>query len=179
MIVLIEGSPRKEGNGAHLAGKIAQKYANEDVKRMRLYDMSYKGCSSCRKCREQNTFCVLDDDMAGVYPLLAAADRIIIIAPSFYGHVNGEVKQFIDRLYCMKKADKTGKYKEGCKLVFLFTQGSPQRDRGAAEIEWMKKIAENSQLKYYGLTVPNCSFDDVDGIRLKEEEIMMSISFFA
>ncbi|MDR2400149.1 MAG: flavodoxin family protein [Deferribacteraceae bacterium] len=178
MILLIEASPRKNGNGAYIAAKIFDRFKDKGVTRFRLSEMDFKDCLACRSCKKNDSVCITKDDMQKIYPFLLDADTIILISPSYYGFVNGEAKKFIDRLYCMKKADKTSRYKEGAKLVFLLTMGKGNRDRGNFTQEWLKQIADNSSLKFYGVSIPNCSFDNTDGALLKAEEVLMGVSFF-
>jgi multimeric flavodoxin WrbA len=178
MIVLIEASPRKNGNGASLAGMIEERFKEKDVRRVSLRDLNFKDCLACRGCKKNDSLCVTKDDMQTLYPLLTDADTIILISPAYYGFVNGEAKKFVDRLYCMKKADKTSRYKQGAKLVFLLTMGKGNRDRGNMTQDWLKQIADNNSLKFYGVSIPNCSFDNTDAIALKAEEVLMGIGFF-
>ncbi len=176
--LLVECGPRDDGNCAYLAGLIAEKYADENVQKLKLWDLQYRGCSACRKCKEQDSFCVQEDDLKPWLAGLAKVDRVVLIAPNYMGFVNGEAKQFIDRWFCMKDRQKISRFKESAKLLFLFTQGSAQRDHGDNAQGWMKRVAEGYRLKFYGLTIPNCASDNHDGVRLKKDEIMMSISFF-
>ncbi|MDR0453775.1 MAG: NAD(P)H-dependent oxidoreductase [Deferribacteraceae bacterium] len=176
--LLIECGSRKDGNGAYLADMIVEKYANENVKRVNLRDLRYSGCLACRKCKDQDSLCVQRDDLTPLFAGLAEVDRLVLIAPNYMGFVNGDTKQFTDRWYCMKDTRKISRFKEGAKLLFLFTQGSALRDHGDNAQHWMKRIADSYSLGFYGITVPNCAYDNHDGVRLKKEEIMMSISFF-
>ena len=179
MTILVESSPNANGNGHYLAEKIMEKYAVEGIERFRLWDIDYRGCRGCMDCKNKDTFCTQADGLNVWLPKLAAASRIVLIAPNYMGFVAGEVKQFIDRWYCMRDANKMSRFKSGSKLIFLFTQGSGKRDRGDNAQNWIKSIADSFQLKYYGITVPNCERNNTDGVRLKQDEIMMSLSFFS
>jgi multimeric flavodoxin WrbA len=178
MILLLEASPRKKGNGAYLADKIAERFKENQIHRFRLSELEFKDCLACRGCKRNDSLCVTKDDMQKIYPLLLDADTIVLVAPSYYGFVNGEAKKFVDRLYCMKKADKTSRYKQGAKLVFLLTMGKANRDKGNSTQDWLKQIADNNALKFYGVSIPNCSFENTDAISLKAEEVLTGISFF-
>ena len=176
--LLVECSPRKDGNGAYLANVIAEKYTDERVEKIKLVDLNYGGCIACRKCKEQDSLCVQKDDLTPWLTELVKIDRIVLIAPNYMGFINGDTKQFTDRWYCMRDKQKISRFKEEAKLLFLFTQESTQRDNGDYTLNWMKRFAERYRLKFYGLTVPNCAYDNRDGVRIKKDEIMMSISFF-
>jgi len=53
-IILIDGGPRKNMNTASLADAFAdgiRESGNIEVKRVRLYDLKYRGCMSCLACK--------------------------------------------------------------------------------------------------------------------------------
>ncbi|MCD8569145.1 MAG: hypothetical protein LRY50_12815 [Geovibrio sp.] len=45
-------------------------------------------------------------------------------------------------------------------------------------MEWAKRVFTHYGLKFYGMVIPNCAADSRDGIRLKMDEIRMSLSMF-
>lgn len=174
MALIVESSPRGI-NGSYLAEKLASKYGGVDV--LRLKDISFSGCKACGECRKNDSLCVLKDDLSYWLEKLEHEKQIILISPNYFGFVNGEMKMFTDRFYCMRKANKNTRFAEGAKLVFIVTQGSPNRSAGDRALEWMKAVVERYSIKFYGHVIPNCQ-DNTDGVRLKEEEVMMNISFF-
>jgi multimeric flavodoxin WrbA len=61
--------------------------------------MDVRPCIGCWKCLEmQEPGCVIEDDMASVYPLLRAADLIVFATPIYWWHIAGQMKVFLDRL---------------------------------------------------------------------------------
>ena len=176
MHFIIDSSPREDGNGNWIADRLAEKYP--DSERLKLSKMTYSGCKACGSCRKNNSFCIQNDDLGKYLSRFAEANGLILVAPNYMGFINGTAKSMLDRFYCMRTAEKMSRFKEGTKFAFLLTQGSHNRDKGSAAVDWMKRFAENYQLKYLGLTVPGCNNDNLDGIKLKKEDILMNFSFF-
>lgn len=177
-IVLINAGPRKNGNTAFLEKALAEKYAEDTVERYFLQDMTFKGCTSCLSCRKNGTLCVLKDDMQPLYQSMLEADRVIFLSPNYYGFITGPGKTCIDRWYCLKDGDRRPKLKEDTKSFFVLTQGSPQRDHGQKAQDWAKTVFEGYGMKFYGMTIPNCSTENTDGARLKQEELLMHVAMF-
>jgi multimeric flavodoxin WrbA len=175
MMIIVESSPRRTGNGSYLAERLEQKYP--DNIHIRLREMNFKGCLSCGLCRKNDSFCVQKDELTSVYPQLAEADHIVLISPNYMGFLNGEAKAFLDRFYCMRDADKRSRFKEGATFIFLFTQEAHNRDKGSLAVDWMKRFAEKYSMKYFGMTIPGCERDSMDGVKLKEQDVMMNLSF--
>ena len=63
-IVIVLGSPRKEGNSAALAGQVAEgaKPSGAEVETFRLHEMNISPCTACDECRDDaDADCVIDD----------------------------------------------------------------------------------------------------------------------
>ena len=168
MLLLIDGSGRADGNGACLAELIASKYPA--VKRVNLRDLDFKDCNSCGDCRKQNCICTIKDELQPYYSDFTEADRIILISPSYYGLPSGDVKKLIDRWYCMKMPKKQSRFKDGAKILFFLTQGS-RRKISYFTLFWLKMVMKNHKLKYKGIRLTGCSFDDHKGIKNRESVI--------
>lgn len=54
-------------------------------------------CNWCLKKQTDDKYCVQDDDLAEVYPLVSAADGLILASPSHFGRLSGALADFIDR----------------------------------------------------------------------------------
>lgn len=174
--MLIVESSHRSVNGTYLADMIAAKYTGAE--RLRLSEIKFSGCTACKKCRENDSTCVMQDDLSPVLAKLPEEKQIVLIAPNYMGFMNGEMKLFMDRLYCMRRPNKQSRFAEGTKLAFFLTQGSGNRGKGELCQGWLKTITEHYAVKFYGHTLPNCSDDNTDGVRLKQEEIMMNLGFF-
>lgn len=68
-VIAINGSPRKNWNTATLLEKALDgaKSVGADVEMIHLYDLSFKGCTSCFACKRKgsqlNGKCAMKDDL--------------------------------------------------------------------------------------------------------------------
>src|SRR5512143_1999611 len=93
------GSPRKDGNTELLlkeAIRGVEEASGGDVAVFNLNLMNIKPCQDCGGC-EKTGECVLDDDMAKIYPEIRTADRIILASPIFFFGLSAQSKAMIDR----------------------------------------------------------------------------------
>lgn len=175
MILLIEGSGRKDGNGALLADFIAARLPG--VKRIRLHDLAFKDCNACGECRTQVCTCTLEDDLQPYYADFMAADGIILVSPSYYGLPCGDMKMLVDRWYCMKLPKKQSRFKKGAKVLLFITQGSRRRLCSWLTLLWFKKVMTNHKCGFRGTILTDCSFDDRLGITGQEGKIVKLLRY--
>lgn len=105
-ILVVLGSPRKKGNSALLAEKVAAgaKAAGAEVETFFLQKMTIAPCTACDGCRKKKaTGCVVQDDMQQLYPKILAADALVIASPVYWFSVSAQTKAFIDRWYALNK----------------------------------------------------------------------------
>ncbi len=103
-IILVNGSPRKNGNTAELlknAAKGAQD-AGADAAIINLYALNFKGCTSCFYCKMKSKphgTCAMKDDLSPVLEAVKAADAIIMGAPIYFMNISAGMVAFIERLF--------------------------------------------------------------------------------
>jgi multimeric flavodoxin WrbA len=103
-VYAINGSPRKSWNTAmlleHALAGAAVKGAETEL--IHLYDLDYKGCTSCFACKLKNGKsygkCAMKDGLTPVLEKLASADAFILGSPIYFGTVTGEMRSFMERL---------------------------------------------------------------------------------
>jgi multimeric flavodoxin WrbA len=103
-IMVVLGSPRKNGNSATLAQSLidSAKNAGADVESYYLHGMNISPCDACGACREDDsTGCVIDDDMQVLYQKIRQSDALVIASPIYYFNVSAQTKLFIDRWYAL------------------------------------------------------------------------------
>jgi len=103
-VVIVKGSPRKNGNSSILASRVAAgaKAAGAEVELFYLHGMDIRPCTACDACRESGAApCVIDDDMQTLYPRLCAADALVIASPIYWFCVSAQTKLFMDRCYAL------------------------------------------------------------------------------
>ena len=105
-VLLINGSPRKDGNCGRLLEEAAKVFAAEKVEVIR-YDVGTKdirGCLACGGCATKGA-CVLGDDVPLLAEKLKEADGMIVASPVYYASPNGSVLSLLDRLFMSANCD--------------------------------------------------------------------------
>ena len=176
---IFNGSPRKNGNCAFIKEQLIAKYSGENViKGFDLNDLNYKGCQACYSCKNNDSYCIVKDDVQHILPTLIETNVIVILSPNYYNFCSGQLKLFLDRWFCLSNKKRYSKFINGTKLFFIITQGSPNSQYSQILIDWMKSFASSYQLKFYSLVIPNCSSINNDGARIKLNDILLHLSMF-
>lgn len=117
-IVVLTGSPRKNGNSAYLAEQFIKgaKESGHEVFHFDCAQHKVEGCTACNHCG-MNGDCVLKDDFEAVRPHIVAADMVVFISPMYYFGFSAQLKKVIDRFYAINGQIK-GKRK---KTAFMMT----------------------------------------------------------
>lgn len=94
----IVGSPRRNGNTHVLVEKILDgaKQASADAETLFLEDLEIRACDGCHVCWK-NGRCSKKDDMAAVYPKIAASDVLVFGTPVYWYGPTALMKAFLDR----------------------------------------------------------------------------------
>lgn len=109
-ILLINGSPKKEGN-TFIALSEVQKTLEAEGVETEMIHVGHKdihGCIACLKCREKGK-CVCDDIVNEVAEKFKEADGIVVGSPVYYASPNGTLISFLDRLFYSTPFDKSMK----------------------------------------------------------------------
>ncbi|MBW2056609.1 MAG: flavodoxin family protein [Deltaproteobacteria bacterium] len=108
-IMVVVGSPRKDGNSATLAKQViaGAESVGAEVESFFLHGMNIQPCTGCDGCRgEREKDCVIDDDMDILYPKLREADGLVIATPVYWFTVSAQTKLFMDRWYAFGGDDE-------------------------------------------------------------------------
>jgi multimeric flavodoxin WrbA len=87
-VLAINGSPRKKWNTATLLEKALEGAASlgADTELVHLYDLDYKGCTSCFACKlkggKSYGKCAMNDGLTPVLEKLADVDALLLGSPS-------------------------------------------------------------------------------------------------
>ena len=109
-ILLINGSPKREGNTFIALSEVAKTLEAEGIE-TEIIHVGHKdihGCIACAKCKEQGK-CVFDDMVNEVNRKFAEADGIVIGSPVYYASPAGTLISFLDRLFYSASFDKSMK----------------------------------------------------------------------
>ncbi len=103
-VLVLLGSPRKKGNSAILADRIARgaKAAGAKVETVFLHGLNIAPCNSCYACqKEKSKGCAIKDAMQDLYPKLLAADAWVIASPVYWFTMSAQTKLFMDRCFAL------------------------------------------------------------------------------
>ncbi|MBP5290332.1 MAG: flavodoxin family protein [Paludibacteraceae bacterium] len=102
-VLLINGSPRKQGNTFRALSEIADQLHKLDIDSeiIQLGTKPVRGCVACCKCAENgNGRCVFDDDLCNrVTETMRSCDALIVGTPVYYGQPNGSVLALMQRMF--------------------------------------------------------------------------------
>ena len=109
-VLIINGSPRPNGNTAVAVQELEKVFAEEGVavETMRIGSEAIRGCIACYSCAK-NGKCVFDDAVNVAAEKFRDADGLVVATPVYYASPNGTVESFLDRLFCSTPFDKTMK----------------------------------------------------------------------
>jgi len=109
-VLVLTGSPRKNGNSNTLAGRFIQgaEEAGHEVTRFDSASKNVNPCTACNACG-MNGDCVLEDDFLSIRPSLLDADVVAFATPMYYFGVSSQLKAVIDRFYSVSSRLHGGK----------------------------------------------------------------------
>ena len=99
-VLIICGSPRKNGNSDLLAAQLAKgaTEAGHEVETIYIRDLKMGFCFGCLACLPDKKACVQRDDINALLPKVLEADVLVFSTPVYYYSVTGQMKTFLDRL---------------------------------------------------------------------------------
>jgi multimeric flavodoxin WrbA len=103
-VLAINGSPRKKWNTATLLEHALEGAASAgaETELIHLYDLDYKGCTSCFACKlkggKSYGKCAVLDGLTPVLEKLEDVDVLILGSPVYFGTVTGMMRCCMERL---------------------------------------------------------------------------------
>ena len=122
-VLIINGSPRLEGNSTRLVKELTSVFDKENVE-VDFYQIGNKairGCMACGYCYTHGE-CVFKDDVNDLAKRFEQADGLIVIAPVYYGSANGSVISLLDRLFYSSHFDR--RFKVGAAFAIARRAGT-------------------------------------------------------
>lgn len=117
-IVVITGSPRKNGNSFAMTDAFI-KAAEAKGRAITRFDAALKkvgGCRACETCFSTGKACTFDDDFNTIAPAILEADVIVFAMPVYWYSIPAQIKGVIDRIFSMVVGGKDIAGKE-CALI--------------------------------------------------------------
>jgi len=109
-VLMINGSPRKDGNTAAALAEMEAVFRQEgiEVEIASIGSENIRGCIACGGCRRTGK-CVFDDLVNELAPKFEEADGLVVASPVYYASANGSLVSLLDRLYHSTRFSKVMK----------------------------------------------------------------------
>ena len=149
-IVVLSGSPRKQGNTEKLAAAFIEsaKSAGKNVVAFRTADMKIGGCAGCKHCFEEKGVCAQKDDMPPILEALKSADAIVFVSPIYYFDMTAQLKLAIDRTFALHGIGTSIK-----RAAFLMTCGDSSERAAEGAVVTYNHICAYSKWEDAGVII--------------------------
>ena len=112
-VLLINGSPRQNGNTAIALAEVAKQLTQEgiDSEIVWIGNKTIRGCIACGQCKYKGLGqCVFDDDICNkISEKFKESNALIVGSPVYYGQPNGALLSIIQRAFYSNGANISGK----------------------------------------------------------------------
>lgn len=117
-IVVITGSPRKNGNSLAMTEAFirAAQAKGHSVTRFDAAMKNVSGCRACETCFKTAKACSFDDDFNTIAPAILDADAVVFTMPVYWYSMPAQIKAVIDKMFSFAVGGKDIAGKE-CALI--------------------------------------------------------------
>ncbi|MCC8174275.1 MAG: flavodoxin family protein [Odoribacter sp.] len=165
-VVLINGSPRKNGNTFTALAEVAKTLEEEGVSTslIQLGTQPLQGCIQCNACKESSV-CVFNDSVySEIREQLTEADGIIIGSPVYFAGPNGALCAVLDRLFYT--SGELLRYKVGSAIAVC------RRGGATAALDRLNKYLTYSNMMLIGSQYWNIAHGAAAGEVVEDKEGM-------
>ena len=149
-IVVLSGSPRRNGNTDRLAAAFVEgaQSTGKNVTLFRTADMDISGCRGCNRCFDTKGVCVQTDDMSVILDAIKQADILVLASPVYFFSVSAQLKLAVDRTYALMNAELSVK-----KAALLLTCGDDTEEVAKGAVVTYKTICSYSKWEDAGIII--------------------------
>ena len=101
-ILVLNGSPRKNGNVSNLLKKesdrLLKKNPGAEIIWENVSDLNFSFCHGCMACRSKGSCILPKDDAHKIENEIKECDMLIVGTPVYWANMNGKLKCLFDRL---------------------------------------------------------------------------------
>lgn len=171
-VLLVNGSPRLNGNTAIALTEMAKVFREEgiEVVTANIGNKAIRGCIACGTCGKQGK-CVFDDAVNEYAKVFEECDGIVVGSPVYYASANATLIAFLDRLFYSTGFDKT--MKVGASVVVA------RRGGLSATFDGLNKYFTISGMPVASSQYWNSVHGGAPGEALKDEEGMQTMRTLA
>lgn len=126
-IVILNGSPRRNGNTSSLTAAFSKGAveAGNQVTEFHLSGMKINGCLGCwQGGKDANHPCCQQDDMDQIYPAYRDADVVVLASPLYYWFISGFLKNAFDRLFAIAECDPNYRNPKKQTVLIMAAEGA-------------------------------------------------------
>ena len=149
-ILILKGSPRKNGNSARLAEAFA-KGATAAGHSVDIFDAAaanLRPCKACGACWTKGKPCIFEDDFNDkLGPMLEQADVLVFATPLYWYSCSAQLKLAIDRInaFCTPKCDALGRKLKITETALLSCAAEPEESIFSGLVKTYHEIARFMQ----------------------------------
>lgn len=149
-IVVLTGSPRRNGNTNHLADQFIKgaKEAGHWVFRFNAATSEVHPCIGCNHCGMDGPCVYADDFTKQLRPEIINADMVVFCSPMYYFGFSAQLKAVIDRFYAINGTLHTYK-----KCAFLMAYANTSSTDAEAMLAHYRTIADYIGWQDVGMVV--------------------------
>ena len=161
-ILVLSGSPKKDGNTATLVSWFAEgaRSKGAEVEIVQTAFLKYKsfGCTSCRTCQKIEKYgCTIDDEAKPVLAKMIKVDAIVMATPLYFYGPSAQLKLIFDRMFSLYKWDNEANTMrtllKGKAFVLI---ASAYENIGLEALEKPFRLtADYTGMKFKSLLIPN------------------------
>lgn len=143
-IMVLNGSPRKNGNTAALIDQFIAGAADagHSVTRFNITEMNICPCLGCLKGgKDKDNPCLQRDDMDKIYPVYNAADVVVLASPLYFWSFTAQLKTVIDRIFAVSEANDYEAPRKDC--LMLIAAGDDSKENFQPMIDYYKGFLQN------------------------------------
>lgn len=109
-VLLLNGSPRVNGNTALALEEMIQIFREEGVETevIQVGHLPIRGCTACRGCKNTGK-CVYPDIVNDIAQKLDESDALVVASPVYYASANSTLTALLDRLFYSSHSSKVMK----------------------------------------------------------------------
>ncbi len=167
-VLLVNGSPRSEGNTSKLIKLAAETLESEGIETeiVQVGGTMIRGCLSCYRCVElKDRKCsTKNDNFNAIFNKMLEADGMILASPTYFADITPELKALIDRSGFVSRVNgNLFRHKAGAAVVSL------RRGGGIHAFDSINHLFQISSMFMVGSTYWNLGFGGREGNEVEKD----------
>lgn len=171
-VLMLNGSPRKEGNTALALREMQTIFEKEGIETevICLGTQPIRGCIACNQCKSTGK-CVFNDLVNEVAKKFEKSDGLVLASPVYFASANGSLFSFAQRLFYSTLFDKRMKVGAGLAIA--------RRGGASATYDDLNKFFGISGMPIATSQYWNLAHGKLEGEVLKDEEGLQTMRTLA